>query len=47
MKKVKIILMTRILFLEITYTKYLLRMHAFLKFRRHFMVLKPGIAQST
>ncbi len=38
MKKIRIILMIHILFLEIMYTKYLLQVHAFLKSRGHFIV---------
>ena len=45
MKKIKITLMTHILFLEIMYAKYLLQVHAFLKSRGHFIFLKPQTAQ--
>ena len=45
MKKTRIILMTKILFLEIMYTKYLLQVYAFLKIRGHFISLRPQTAQ--
>ena len=45
MKKIRIILMMHILFLEIMYTKYLLQVYAFLKIRGHFIFLKTQTAQ--
>jgi hypothetical protein len=47
MKKTRLILMTQILSLEIMYTKYLLRIYAFFKFRVHLVSLKPEVAQSS
>lgn len=46
MKKLRIILMTHLLFLEIMYTRYLLQTHAFLKSRRSFIFFKPQTVQS-